>query len=191
VSERKPGHRRRARTPGESRSPKLPAVRCKALNKAGEPCRSPSVRSDGFCVAHSPMPMSNGEVFGSPEQTRKSATGVSKRFPKLTEIVERELEAKAEEIIKAHLEGLIATRTHVDAKGGEHVSPDHDTRWRSAAALLDRALGKASSSDETAASPSVNVDIRLIEDPLMRDRARDLLQAISDSRTAGKFGPGV
>jgi hypothetical protein len=193
----KAGHRRRKREEGESRTPQRRAdgVICKGTSKTtGKPCKANSIRPNGYCVAHQlqapdPIPMANGMHFGSPEQVRAAQRDRgSLRFPRLTEVVERELEAKCEEIVNAHLEGLIATRTHVDAKGGEHTVADYDTRWRSAAALLERALGKAASSDETVAGPSVHVDLRLIENPAMRERAQDLLQAISDSRTAGKFG---
>jgi hypothetical protein len=193
-SERKPGHRRRQREPGESRTPapRADGVKCKALNKQGEPCKSPSVRADGYCNAHSSLPMANGEVFGSPEQTRTSATGVSKRYPKLTEIVEREIEAKAADIIQAHLEGLRASRLHVDAHGGEHEHPDHDTRWRAAAALLDRALGKPGPGDGEMANPNVSVNIALVTDPAMRERAAELRRSIAATRPGpSKFGPGA
>jgi hypothetical protein len=197
MSERKAGHRRRRREPGEDRTPKLPARRCKATTKAGEPCRSPSALSNGFCVSHQrlaeePIPDKNGELFGSPEQVKRAQRDRgSLKFPRLQEVVERELEAKCEEIVKAHLEGLIATRTHVDAKGGEHTSPDHDTRWRAAASLLDRALGKPSpSADETANMTNV-VNIELIENPEMRLRAEQLRHAIAATRIGpSKFGPG-
>jgi hypothetical protein len=203
MSERKAGHRRRQREPGEAHAPALrkEGVCCKATAKStGEPCKSNSTLPNGLCVAHQtraaefgeePIPLPDGTFFGSAEQSRRSASGVSKRYPKLQEIVEREIEDKAEYIVRAHIEGLIASRMHVDSRGEEHIHPDHDTRWRAAAALLDRALGRPVAADEAVGTANVSVNIALIENPALRDRAAELRRAIATGRPGpSRFGPG-
>jgi hypothetical protein len=204
ASERKPGHRRRQREPGEGHPSTLrkDGVKCKALSSTtGEPCQSNSVMANGLCVSHQrvakdfgvePIACSDGLLFGSKEQVQKAASGnPSKRYPKLQEVLEEKLEQLAEQIVGAHLQGLIASRMTVDARGEEHIHPDHDTRWRAAAALLDRALGRPVAADEPAGAVDVTVNLALIENPVLRDRASELRRAIAAGRPGSKFGPGA
>ena len=163
---------------GSRKAPPPDDLRCTAIAKgSGERCRC--ARVDGeWCRAHNPLEPAETR-FGSPVQAREAAIESWRdrgRYPRLHEIVEREIERRAQEIVGAALDALTATALLVDKDGGEHIHEDARTRLAAAVALMDRGLGRPPTSgtlDVQSASVQVTLDAR---DPQARAALADVLR---------------
>lgn len=135
---------------------RLPPRTCHGMNRAGKPCRVAPLKGGDYCRAHDPQ-LPEESRFGSTVQAAAAATGVERRFPRLRETLEREIEDKAERIVGAQIEALDATRITIDEETGEvHVHPDYAIRLRAGDTLVSRALGRPGSEQ------AINVDARSI-----------------------------
>lgn len=132
--------------------------KCVGTNRRGGPCGRAPLKGKDFCLAHPPDTEEYAAIrFGSPEQAAAAATGVERRYPRLREVIEREIEDKAERIVGAQIEALEATRITVNEETGEvHVHPDFAIRLRAGDTLVSRALGRPGSEQ------TINVDARSI-----------------------------
>jgi hypothetical protein len=124
---------------------KLPERQCTATSKAtGKRCRCAAMHGYDRCPTHNVLLPADAR-FGSSVRARDAATGVERRYPRLRETIEKEVEQKAQAIVGAAIESLQATAMTVDREGAEHVHPDYLTRLRGADTLMQRALGRPSS----------------------------------------------
>lgn len=132
---------------------------CTGTNRRGGPCGRAPLKGKDFCLAHPPPDSEEYAAirFGSPEQAAAAATGVERRYPRLREVLERELEDKAETIVGRQIEALDATRVVVNEMTGEvTVHPDYSLRAKVGDMLTTRALGRPGSEQ------TINVDARSI-----------------------------
>ena len=116
--------------------------RCAAQNRAGEPCKAHPLKGTDRCRAHPIAP--DPARFGSPEQAAEAGAS-PKPARKLTTILLRKLEARADDVVEALLEGLEADKAVVVASGDTaevEMVPDVPVRLRAAAEIWDRAEGK-------------------------------------------------
>ena len=164
----------------------LSARPCKGTNRDNRPCRAPALKGQEWCRAHSPY-VPESARFGTPAQARAAvAQRPSARYPRLHEIVEREIERRAEEIVGAALAALQAETLIVDKDGGEHRQEDGRTRLAAAVALMDRGLGRP------ATSGTLDVETRalVVELDARNPDARAALASVLRSRPVGRGGPG-
>jgi hypothetical protein len=157
---------------------------CKGTNKAGKPCKAAALTDNDYCRAHDPLLPAESR-FGSTQQAREAATGVERRYPRLREVAERKLEAKADRIVDAQLEALDATRAVVVGDGADayvEMVPDFLTRLRAGDTLMSRALGKPAQEQTIHADHkvlAVNFDA---SDPDTRQLIGDILRRRPASR---------
>lgn len=135
---------------------RLPLRTCKGLSKRGKPCRVAPLKTGDYCRAHDPM-LPDEARFGSAVQAGNASRGVERRYPRLREALERELEDKAELIVGRQVEALDATRVVVNEVTGEvTMHPDYSLRAKVGDMLTSRALGRPGSEQ------TINVDARSI-----------------------------
>lgn len=161
--------------------PRTTKRQCAGTSKrTGQPCRCTGVLPNGYCLAHQPPDSTlvpADQRFGSPAQARAAATGVKRRYPRLREIVEAEIEAKALPIVKAALEQLDAQALLVDKDGVEHWAPDGRTRLQAAQYLIDRGLGRPHQSS-TVEATSRGLVVKLDgADPQARAQLAEILRS--------------
>jgi hypothetical protein len=154
---------------------KLPERQCTATSKrTGKRCRCAAMHGYERCPTHNALLPADAR-FGSRVQAREAATGVERRYPRLRETIEKEVEERAQAIVGAAIESLQATSLTVDREGDEHVHPDHLTRLRAADTLMQRALGRPSSEQ------TIHTDVQAVvvglngADPEIRERISELL----------------
>jgi hypothetical protein len=148
---------------------KKPAKRrCKGTNKAGARCGAAPLKGSDYCRAHDPT-VPEETRFGTPEQAGVAGSS-PKPARKLTSILLRKLEERAEEIV----DGLLDL-TQVEEPA---------TRLRAIAEVYDRAEGKPKQATELtgrdggAIAHTVAPDYA---DPKVREAADVLLGRPADS----------
>lgn len=122
-----------------------PKRRCQGKTKAGGRCKAAPLKDGKHCSAHDPN-RPDETRFGSRVQAARAGAAEKPRVLKLTEVLNRELEAQAEGIVGALVESLAATRG-VTIRIGDGMdelvsTPDFATRIKAARELLDRGLGR-------------------------------------------------
>lgn len=115
------------------------AENCKGTTKAGDPCRSTSVRANGYCFAHQPEEVRRSHGFGGAQE------GAGRpRLPRPHERMRERIEEEIEAIVGPYFAALEGAVIHGTYEGEVFVSEhaDHGARIAAAEKLLDRVYGK-------------------------------------------------
>ena len=142
---------------------------CQATNRSYQPCRAAPLTGSNDCRAHDPQ-LPADTRFGSSEQATQAAVGVERRTPGVMELMRKQVEARAEEVLAPYSEAL---------REGDNL----EQRMKAADRLLDRVFGRPRQSTEL--QGSLSADERRLESDI--DAEIDaLLEARAQRRGKGR-----
>lgn len=122
---------------------------CRATTKAGKPCRSYALAGGQFCLSHSDKETRAKLCFGGPENGAKG--GEAKRVPRLTEVLTKRVEERADEIMDKLFSMLDAQRAVVVGTGPKarvETVPDDDLALKAIREIYDRFEGRPKQATE-------------------------------------------
>lgn len=153
--------------------------RCRATTIRGKPCRNPVTLETGYCIAHSPKETGESRGFGG------SQPGAGRpRTPRVVDVMRERVEADIERILKPYFDAVDNAVMHATYEGEVHASdiPDLGARIQTAEKLLDRIYGRPAQVGERP-GVSVDVNLNLVTDHELRERAADLRRRLAATRT--------
>lgn len=153
--------------------------RCKATTIRDEPCKSPSVQANGFCVAHQPQEVKDSIGFGGAQP----GSGRPRR-PREIELYQEVATEFQEEIRQALRDGLTAKRSVVVGNGPDaHTEEVEDipTRLKTVDMIADRLHGKPRQATEISGPEGHPLTTNIISDPEIAEAARAVLRRAAPS----------
>jgi hypothetical protein len=124
---------------------------CKAMTKAGKPCKAPSLKEKEFCSAHDPDTPPSAR-FGSHAQAREAGLlGGRPRKPRVSEVLRERFEEEADEYYAVLREAREAMEPYTVGWGEDaHIEmvPDHKVRLKAVEVAFDRSYGRPKQATE-------------------------------------------